>query len=116
MKKKMAIVVLAMVLAGFMTGTSWAAIPAGCYICNVKGVGTNVTSTGVKDQICLTDINGNAAVQQTWFNLDTTAASKLLASGLTAISSTLKVYVYLGTNPVAGQTTGKLFVVTDDYQ
>jgi hypothetical protein len=109
MKKKVAIVVLVMVLASLLAAsTSFAAIYV---VCNVNATGQAGTGPAVN----LTD---TAATPQwtgaRWFSLDPAIANTCLAAALTAISSGYRVYCKIDSN-VLGATVRYLYVMTDTF-
>ena len=89
MKKKLAIVVLALIMAGVMAGNCFAVPVSGnWYVCTVKAVGQSGTIT----QVQLTDNTAPATFTNRWFLLNATIAKQLLATGLTASAASLRVY------------------------
>jgi hypothetical protein len=116
MKKKLAIVVLALVMAGVFAGNCFATPVTGTwYICNVMGAG-QANSTGA---VCLTDINGTASFTNRWFNLGTTGTSgttkQLLATSLTGSAAGLRVYANIPDISAGTKTINILYVVSDNF-
>jgi hypothetical protein len=114
MKKKLAIVVLAMIMAGVLAGNCFAAGP--WYACNVMAVGTSggITQIQLKDTAA-TPWGLPAPQAARWYILSAGTAKQLLATGLTGSSASLRVYAYLP-NATAGQTIANLYVISDNFQ
>ncbi len=89
MKKRMTIVVLAMVLASLMAATNCLAIAPPWYVCTVNATGQSSGGPVVS----LTDNGG--AWGPVWFYLDTTVSNPLLATCLTSLSATLPVVAFV---------------------
>jgi hypothetical protein len=111
MKKKVAIVVLALVMAGFMAGNCFAVPVSGTwYVCNVIASG----NTGASSLVMLTDSNGTATFSKRWFILNTGTAKQLLAASLTGTAAGLRIYASIP-NTTAGSTISNLYVVSDNF-
>ena len=99
MKKRMTIVVLAMVLASLMAATSCFAVTPPWYVCTVNATGQSSGGPVVN----LSDNGG--AFTGVWFYLDTAVANPLLATCLTSLSATLPVVAFVwdttGATPLA---------------
>jgi hypothetical protein len=89
MKKKMTIVVLAMVLASLLAATTSMAVTPPWYVCTVNATGQSSGGPVVN----LTDNNG--AFANVWFYLDTSVSNPLLATCLTSLSATLPVVAFV---------------------
>jgi len=88
MKKKMAIVVMALVLTGLMAATCSAA----WYNCTISGIGAGATS-GSAQLVGVSD--AGVALPLGWYALDPTPANlnRLVAIGLTALSNGTQVRI-----------------------
>jgi hypothetical protein len=115
MKKKVGIILaLAMIMAGVMATSCFAAGP--WYACNVMAVGTSGGIYQVQLQDTAAAPWGLVAPQPArWYTLSSGTAKQLLATGLTGSASSLRVYAYLPNN-AAGQTIANLYVISDNFQ
>ena len=93
MKKKMAIVVLAMVLAGLMAGNCFAA--AEWFNCPIYRLQVHGPAAGSAQLSGANDLN-TVTFPSTWIRLDPGNLNRLIAVGLTALSNGTKCSDFLG--------------------
>ncbi len=116
MKKKLAVLVLALVITGLMAGSCFAAPK--WYYCNVLGTG----QAGVNAAVCLTDntpippSTTTGAFTKKWFTLSNanTAVKQLLATSLTGSAAGLRVYALVDT-AIANYSITSMYVISDNY-
>jgi hypothetical protein len=111
MKKKLAIVVLALIMAGVLAGNCFAVpVTSNWYVCNVIATGTS----GANAMIMLTDNTATATFTKRWFLLSAATAKQLQATSLTSSAASLRVYAYI-TPTTSGSTISNLYVISDNF-